>query len=118
MTPKTIEHYNKLLPHPIPEGMSLEPATGYYPSVLIEGEDDYIIKIAKSMKQGSQTLYDYFMAKDKASVLGGKFKGMYVILSRKPVESDAWRMLVIDGENKKGFDDTMALLRLSLNFGK
>ncbi|MGB0930312.1 MAG: hypothetical protein ACPGVB_06030 [Chitinophagales bacterium] len=118
MTSKSIQHYNKFLPHPIPEGMPIEPAMGYYSSILIEGDDDYVIKIAQSMKQGSQTLYDYFMAKDKASVLGGKFKGMYVILSRKPVNTDAWRMMVMDGENKKGFDNTMSLVRLSLNFGK
>ena len=118
MTQQSLEHYNKLLPAPIPEGMPAEPAMGYYSSILIEGNDDYIIKIAQSMKQGSQTLYDYFMSKTKASVLGGKFKGMYVILSRKPVQTDAWRMMVLDGENKKGFDDTMALVRLSLNFGK
>ncbi len=113
-----LQFYNDKLPHPIPEGMPTEIVLGYHPSVYIEGDDEYVIKIAQSMKQGDQTLYDYFMAKEKASVLGGKFKGMYVILSRKPVQTDAWRMLVLDGRNKKGFDDTMEIIRMSLNFGK
>ncbi|MFK7905561.1 MAG: hypothetical protein AB8B69_10570 [Chitinophagales bacterium] len=116
MNLKSTTHYNKLLPHPLPSNCSFEAAIGYHASVLIEGNDEYIIKIAQSMKQGSQTLYDYFIQKNKAAVLGGKYKGMYVVLSRKPVEVDAWRMMVLDGENKKDFDDTMALLRLSLNF--